>query len=582
MDVKKQYGLNALVAMAALAGLLIFVNLLSLKFFQRFDFSDGQIYTVPTYTRQLLRSLEDPLQVKVYFSTDLPYPYSDYRRYIAEKLEEYQVFAGDKLHYVFIDPDLDPEVKKQMQMIGVPQVQLTDVSSNKLEVKNCYLGMAFYYQDKHEVIPYVQKTGDLDYKITSIIRKLTMERRPRVAIATGSVPRTNREMAQLIQGLRQQYDVVFIDLENEKNLDDLADALIVLPPDGKMTPWQFFLIDRYVMAGKGVAFFSSPLRADLQMMVAWPNREYNLNDLLQTYGVKINTDLLMDARHERISIQSRQRGFAITNLVNYPLFPNFTDLNRDQVIVSDYQSLHFPFVSTIEAVAVKGDKPPKFTWLVRSSAHCRRQTKGYDIDPYKQYDFATFNEGPFIVAATITGHLQSYFASHELPGAAKKAAKADRKDGKKEGEKAAAGKGADQDGKKKTADQEKDNPDSQLPPVEKLRQVLVKETDSGRLVVVGCDSFIKDDYLDGLMASFFFNTVDWLLQDEGLISIRSRGLGNRPLKEIDPVWQRLVAYANILLMPLLLIVAGLLHWRWRRRRIRKRVARLLADGGEKK
>ncbi len=568
IDTKKQYGLNALVALVALGGLLIFVNLLSLKFFQRFDFSDGQIYTVPSYTRQLLHELDDPLQVKVYFSTDLPYPYSDYRRYIAEKLEEYQVFAGDRLHYEFIDPDLDPEVKKQMQMIGVPQVQLTDVSSNKLEVKNCYLGMAFYYQDKHEVIPYVQKTGDLDYKITSIIRKLTMDRKPRVAIAAGSIPQVNREMTQLIQGLRQQYDVVFIDLENEKRLDDLADALIVLPPGGKMTPWQFFLIDRYVMAGKGVAFFSSPLRADVQMMVAWRNKEYNLNDLLQNYGVKINADLLMDARHERISIQSRQQGFAVTNLVNYPLFPNFTDLNREQAIVSDYQSLHFPFVSTIETVP---GSAAKFTWLVRSSSHCKRQTKNFDIDPYRQYDFRTFTEGPFVVAATVTGKLRSYFASHPLPGEAAK---------KNGGQQAAAGK----DGKKDVSKDGKKGQKSaaaeaadQLPPVEELRQALVKETGNGRLVVVGCRNFVRDDYLDGLMASFFFNTVDWLLQDEGLISIRSRGLGNRPLREIDPLWQRVVAYANILLMPLLLIFAGLIHWRWRRLRIKKRIARLLEN-----
>ena len=94
-------------------------------------------------------------------------------------------------------------------------------------------------------------------------------------------------------------------------------------------------------------------------------------------------------------------------------------------------------------------------------------------------------------------------------------------------------------------------------------------------MVVGCSNFMKNDYLDGLMASFFFNSVDWLLKDEGLISIRSRGMGNRPLKEIEPTLQQAVVYANILLVPFLLILAGLWHWWWRRRWIKKRVARLL-------
>lgn len=549
MDVKRKYGFNALIALLALVGILVFVNLLSQRIYKRFDLSDGQIYTVPDYTRQLLHELKDPLQVKVYFSTELPFPYSEYRRFIGEKLEEYQVFAGQKLHYEFVDPDLDPEVQKQMKQLGIPQIQLSDVSSNKLEVKNCFLGMAFYYRDKSEVIPYVQKTDDLDYKITSLIRKLTSTRQPRVAIATGNVPLVQRDMSQVLQVLQQQYKLVFLDLEAAKELDDLADALVVLAPKKKLTPWQFFLIDRYVMAGKGVAFFSSPLRSNLQAMMAWRNQENNLDDLLHAYGVTINTDLLMDARNERISIQSRQGQFMVSNLVNYPLFPNLEDLNRSQVMVSDFQSLHFPFVST---VAPLDGATGVFTWLVRSSSRSKLQTKGFDIDPYKNYDVDSFNQGPYVVAATVTGKLSSFFADHPLPRPSAE------KEEKQSGEEA--------EGEEKAKD---------MPPLKELQQALVKTTDKGRIVVVGCSDFMKNDYLDGLMASFFFNSVDWLLQDEGLIGIRSRGMGNRPLKEMEPAMQQVTVYADILLVPFLLILAGLIHWRWRRRRIKKRVARLL-------
>lgn len=560
MDAKRKYGFNALIALLALVGILVFVNLLSQLVYKRFDLSEGRIYTVPEYTRQLLHKLKDPLQVKVYFSTELPFPYSEYRRFIGEKLEEYQVFAGRNLHYEFIDPDLDPEVEKQMKQLGIPQIQLSDVSSNKLEVKNCFLGMAIYYQDKSEVIPYVQKTDDLDYKITSLIRKLTSTRQPRVAIATGNVPMVQRDLSQVIQVLEQQYKLVFLDLEKTKELDDLADALVVLAPRKKLTTWQFFLIDRYVMAGKGVAFFASPLRSNLQAMVAWKNQENNLDELLHAYGVAINPDLLMDARNERISIQSRQGQFMVSNMVNYPLFPNLVDLNRSQVMVSDFQSLHFPFVSTVAPLdGITG----VFTWLVRSSSKSKLQTKGFDIDPYKNHDVDSFNQGPYVVAATVTGKLSSYFADHPLP---QPAAKDEEKPSGKEGE------AKTKEQVDKTIDSENKN---NIPPVEELQQSLMKATDKGRLIVVGCSDFMKNDYLDGLMASFFFNSVDWLLQDEGLIGIRSRGMGNRPLKEIEPAMQQAMVYADILLVPFLLILVGLLHWRWRRRRIKKRVARLL-------
>jgi len=312
------------------------------------------------------------------------------------------------------------------------------------------------------------------------------------------------------------------------------------------------------MAGKGVAFFASPLRSNLQVMAAWKNQANNLDELLHAYGVTINTDLLMDARNERISIQSRQGQFMVSNMVNYPLFPNLVDLNRSQVMVSDFQSLHFPFVST---VAPLDGAAGTFTWLVRSSSKSKLQTKGFDIDPYKNYEVDSFNQGPYVVAATVTGKLSSYFADHPLPQVKMK--KEEKKSGKK-------GENKDKADEAAAAKNEND-----IPPLAALQQTLVKNTDQGRLMVVGCSNFVKNDYLDGLMASFFFNSVDWLLQDEGLISIRSRGMGNRPLKEMEPTLQQAVVYADILLVPFLLILAGLIYWRWRRRRIKKRVARLL-------
>ncbi|OPX18797.1 MAG: hypothetical protein BZ151_12655, partial [Desulfobacca sp. 4484_104] len=170
----------------------------------------------------------------------------------------------------------------------------------------------------------------------------------------------------------------------------------------------------------------------------------------------------------------------------------------------------------------------------------------------------SFNEGPYVVAATVTGKLSSYFADHPLPQPQPK--KEEKKSAKKDQDK---------------AEDAEEAPEQDIPPVKELQQALVKSTDKGRLILVGCNDFMKDDFLDGLMASFFFNSIDWLLQDEGLIGIRSRGLGNRPLKELEPGLQQAVIYADILLVPLLLILAGLLHWRWRRRRIKKRIARLM-------
>jgi ABC-type uncharacterized transport system involved in gliding motility auxiliary subunit len=64
------------------------------------------------------------------------------------------------------------------------------------------------------------------------------------------------------------------------------------------------------------------------------------------------------------------------------------------------------------------------------------------------------------------------------------------------------------------------------------------------------------------------NIVDWLTQDERLITIRSRNVTTRKLDEVSDAKRRTVKYANIFGPPLFVICVGL--WRWQSRRRMKR------------
>ena len=95
------------------------------------------------------------------------------------------------------------------------------------------------------------------------------------------------------------------------------------------------------------------------------------------------------------------------------------------------------------------------------------------------------------------------------------------------------------------------------------------ESPETRLVVVGDADFIVDKNLRGNdNLAFMLNTVDWLSQDEALISIRSKQVTARPLKEISRGAKQFVKYGNIFGLPVLVIVVGVLRWQ-----IRKQVRR---------
>jgi ABC-type uncharacterized transport system involved in gliding motility auxiliary subunit len=87
-------------------------------------------------------------------------------------------------------------------------------------------------------------------------------------------------------------------------------------------------------------------------------------------------------------------------------------------------------------------------------------------------------------------------------------------------------------------------------------------------VVVGDGEFFVDQKggNDRDNFQFFQNMVDWLVQDEDLIAIRSRDVTDRPLRPVSESTKRVVKYGNMLGSPLLVIVLGIGLWQARRRR----------------
>lgn len=117
-------------------------------------------------------------------------------------------------------------------------------------------------------------------------------------------------------------------------------------------------------------------------------------------------------------------------------------------------------------------------------------------------------------------------------------------------------------------------PTRAFPPVDVRPRVLgVQVTpDSGsglgRLVLVGNMEFATDRYLGNAPenATFALNAVDWLAQDEALISIRSRDRRPPRLLFASAALQQGVKYANLLVLPLLVALYGVLRLVRRRRR----------------
>jgi ABC-2 type transport system permease protein len=85
-----------------------------------------------------------------------------------------------------------------------------------------------------------------------------------------------------------------------------------------------------------------------------------------------------------------------------------------------------------------------------------------------------------------------------------------------------------------------------------------------RIIVVGDGDFMKDEMLGNRgNLTFFANIIDYLADDAGLITIRSKNVATPPLDQVSDSSKRLLKYTNLIGPPLLIIAYGLFRWRRR-------------------
>jgi ABC-type uncharacterized transport system involved in gliding motility auxiliary subunit len=91
-----------------------------------------------------------------------------------------------------------------------------------------------------------------------------------------------------------------------------------------------------------------------------------------------------------------------------------------------------------------------------------------------------------------------------------------------------------------------------------------KSKQEGRIAVFGDSDFVTNRYyyLSG-NGNFFLNTVNWLTEEEDLIAIQPKTSSPRTI-QLSPSQGRLIFFVSLVILPLLVLIAGISTWVRRR------------------
>jgi len=519
---------QTLLRVAIVGAILILVNVISVRLFGRLDMTRNHIFTLSDASKTLMRGLDDKVTVRAYFTDELPSPYNNNRRMLLDELNDYRAYAKGNLQYEFISP-AGEKGEQEAQQQGIAPVQIQVVKDEKFSVERAYMGVVILYEDKKEVIPVIQNTANLEYELSSVIKRITSRGVKKIGILTGHGEPGLNELQHVQEALRRQYELEQVDVSKGAAVPPDIGALVVMAPANRFPETDKFRVDQYLMRGGRIAFLLNKIDANLRTPYGRA-LDVNLDDMLAAYALRENADLVRDAQCASVSIVQQQFGFSMQSQVPFPLLPLVSNFDKGNAMVKDLQGVILFFSSSVDTLN-PSSRGLRAEILLRSSKQSGRMTGMFTIDPLQRYsrdDLATlFGEHGIPLAALVEGQFKSAFAGKPVP--------------------ADTGAGA-------------------APP---LANPLTSSQET-RVVLFGDGDFARDQYTGNQdNVSLFANMVDYLMDDAGLITIRSKEAAMPPLEQVSDGTKKLLKYANLIVPPALVLAYGL--FRWRLRKARRRV-----------
>ncbi|WP_296015062.1 Gldg family protein [uncultured Treponema sp.] len=150
---------------------VVLLNLVASRAFFRIDLTESKSYSLSSSSKEVVKNLEEPLNVKVFFSANLPSPYSNVEQYVKDILAEYGNSANKNFSCEFFDME-DYDNQRIARGYGLNQIQIRELKNNEVGLKNVFMGIVISYADQIEKIDGISSSDGLEYKITSAIGKI--------------------------------------------------------------------------------------------------------------------------------------------------------------------------------------------------------------------------------------------------------------------------------------------------------------------------------------------------------------------------------------------------------------------------
>ena len=528
---------------------IIAINLLSSKLFKRFDLTADKRYTLSASATEIIKDLDSPIVIDVFLEgEDFP---SEFRRLQKETKQLLEEFAtiNNNIVFNFLNPLENESTRErniqQLTQRGLTPMQLSVQENGKATQAVIFPWALASYNEQTVIIPLVKnKIGasqqelvsnsvqHLEYAFADGFSKLINPKRRKIAILKGNDQLQDKYIANFVKKLGEYYYIAPFTLDSvatnpQNTLKAIKDFNLIISakPTEAFTEDEKFVLDQFTMNGgkslwliDAVVMEKDSLYNDTGKNYA-VSRELNLTDFFFKYGVRINPYMVSTLYSAPITLAMGEGSQSQFQHLKWPYSP-LANTNSNHPIVNNLNLVKFDFANPIDTLKNNLKK----TILLETAPLTKLEGTPREVSlslVTQEQNPQSFNKGNQNLAVLIEGEFQSVYSNR-------------------------------------------------IPPFN-IQKALNKSIPT-KMIVIADGDVIKNDVIRNVPQElgfdrwtgqtygnkeFLLNAVNYLLDDNGLINIRSKEiavafLNQQKIASEKTKWQLI----NILLPLVLLLVFG--------------------------
>ena len=535
---------------------LLCVNWLSGVIYKRYDLTQDGRFTLSEAAKNTISTVNSPIIIDVFLKGNFPPEFKKLQSETKQLLDEFKAY-NPNIKYEFIDPlegEENPElIRSQLQQLGLTTAQIEVRENGKISTELVYPWALAYFNEKTVKIPLLKNQlgttseerinnsiQNLEYAFADGFNKLVQPKKRNVGVIKGNGELEDRYIADFFTTLKEYYYIAPFTLDSAavsplKTLKALNefDLIVIAQPTEGFSDSEKYILDQYTMSGGASLWLidGSNQEIDPESGKTFASRlDLNLSDLFFKYGIRINSNLVKDVISAPIVLASGTENESQYNRYPWFYYPLSASENKHPII-TNIEAVKFEYASSMDTLS----NSVKKTVLLGSS----RLSKLVGLPNEISFD----NEIPKNLKILDEGPSQKEFSAGEIPLAVLL-----------EGEFTSGFKNRIKPIKLTDDLKNRDLSKATKMVVISDGDIIKNQLQGNRPLELGFDRMTQSFYGN---KEFLLNTVNYLLDDNGLINIRTKEIAVPFLDTQKTIDERTKWQLINLLLPLgLLAVFG--------------------------